>query len=126
MKRSVFEHGSLDILAAAGIGQPIADVIDTTERGLRPRLRDQCRGRLYTARARPGEQCASRKWAEHYHGSQTGKVAWPEWGINSASNHAVVGLTRVLALEPTIAPNGDASHALWMGSDVTICGATHR
>ena len=39
--------------------------------------------------------------------SQTGKRAWPDWGVYSASKFAVVGITQVMAQElaPTIAVN---------------------
>ena len=39
--------------------------------------------------------------------SQTGKRAWPDWGVYSASKFAVVGITQVMAQElaPTVAVN---------------------
>ena len=101
-------HGSLDILVNnAGISQPIGKLIDTTDDVIDRVLAVNVRGLIACSRA------AARIMLEQGHGkiinmsSQTGKRAWPDWGVYSASKFAVVGITQVMAQElaPTIAVN---------------------
>ncbi|MGF1616773.1 MAG: SDR family NAD(P)-dependent oxidoreductase [Acidimicrobiia bacterium] len=94
------EYGRIDILVNnAGVAQPISDVIDSPDEVYERVFAVNVRGVLACSRA------AAHIMKEHRWGriintaSQTGKVAWPGWGIYSASKFAVIGLTQVLALE---------------------------
>ncbi|CAN5736199.1 L-iditol 2-dehydrogenase [soil metagenome] len=102
------EFGSLDVLVNnAGISQPIGTVIDTPDEVIDRIFAVNVRGLIACSRA------AARIMLEQGRGkiinmsSQTGKRAWPEWGVYSASKFAVVGITQVMAQElaPTIAVN---------------------
>jgi NAD(P)-dependent dehydrogenase (short-subunit alcohol dehydrogenase family) len=108
MARIHAHHGSLDILVNnAGISQPIGKLIDTTDDVIDRVFAVNVRGLIACSRA------AARIMLEQSHGkiinmsSQTGKRAWPDWGVYSASKFAVVGITQVMAQElaPTIAVN---------------------
>ena len=114
----VARHGSLDILANnAGIGQPIADVVDTD---------DAVIDRVFAVNVRGVVNCSSAA-VKHMRrqgrgkiintASQTGKQAWPGWGIYSASKFAVVGLTQVMALE--LVKDGITVNAICPGTMVT-------
>ena len=100
--------GSLDILVNnAGISQPIGKLIDTTDDVIDRVFAVNVRGLIACSRA------AARIMLDQGRGkiinmsSQTGKRAWPDWGVYSASKFAVVGITQVMAQElaPTIAVN---------------------
>jgi NAD(P)-dependent dehydrogenase (short-subunit alcohol dehydrogenase family) len=101
-------HGSLDILVNnAGISQPIGSVLDTPDEVIDRVFAVNVRGLIASSRA------AARIMLEQGRGkiinisSQTGKRAWRDWGIYSASKFAVVGITQVMAQElaPTVAVN---------------------
>jgi meso-butanediol dehydrogenase/(S,S)-butanediol dehydrogenase/diacetyl reductase len=49
--------------------------------------------------------------------SQTGKVAWPDWGVYSASKAAIIGITQVMAIE--LAPHKITVNAICPGTMVT-------
>jgi len=94
------EGGSLDVLVNnAGVAQPILDVVDTPDDVVDRVFAVNVKGMIACSRA------AGRLMREQKHGriistaSQTGRQAWPGWGVYSASKFAVVGLTQVLALE---------------------------
>jgi NAD(P)-dependent dehydrogenase (short-subunit alcohol dehydrogenase family) len=100
--------GSLDVLVNnAGVSQPIGTVIDTPDEVIDRVFAVNVRGLIACSRA------AARIMLAGGHGkiinmsSQTGRRAWPEWGVYSASKFAVVGITQVMAQElaPTIAVN---------------------
>ena len=102
------DHGRLDILANnAGVSQPIGSVLDTTDETIDRVFAVNVRGLIACSRA------AARIMLERGSGkiintaSQTGKRAWPDWGVYSASKFAVVGITQVMAQElaPTVAVN---------------------
>jgi NAD(P)-dependent dehydrogenase (short-subunit alcohol dehydrogenase family) len=94
------EYSRIDILANnAGVAQPIADVIDTPDDVFDKVFAVNVRGVLACSRA-AAHVMKQHEWGRIINtASQTGKVAWPGWGIYSASKFAVVGLTQVLALE---------------------------
>jgi NAD(P)-dependent dehydrogenase (short-subunit alcohol dehydrogenase family) len=114
----VARHGSLDILVNnAGVAQPIADVVDTE---------DAVIDRVFAVNVRGVVNCSSaavRHMRRQGAGkiintaSQTGKQAWPGWGIYSASKFAVVGLTQVMALE--LVNDGITVNAICPGTMVT-------
>lgn len=100
--------GSLDILVNnAGVSQPIGTMVDTTDEVIDRVFAVNVRGVIACSRA------AARIMLEQGRGriinvaSQTGKRAWPDWGVYSASKFAVVGITQVMAQElaPTVAVN---------------------
>lgn len=112
------EHGSIDILANnAGVAQPIADVIDTPDDVVDRVFAVNVKGMIACCRA------AGRIMREQGSGrivntaSQTGRHAWPGWGVYSASKFAVVGLTQVLALE--LAQYGVTVNCVCPGTMVT-------
>lgn len=112
------EYGSLDILANnAGVAQPIADVVDTPDDVVDRVFAVNVKGLIACARA------AGRIMRDQGGGrivntaSQTGRQAWPGWGIYSASKFAVVGLTQVLALE--LAPYGVTVNCVCPGTMIT-------
>ena len=102
------ELGSLDILVNnAGVSQPIGTVVDTPDEVIDRVFAVNVRGLIACSRA------AARIMLEQGRGrivniaSQTGRRAWPEWGVYSASKFAVVGITQAMAQElaPTVAVN---------------------
>ena len=102
------EHGGLHVLVNnAGISQPIGKVIDTPDEVIDRVFAVNVRGLIACSRA------AARIMLEEGGGriinmsSQTGKRAWPDWGVYSASKFAVVGITQAMAQElaPSIAVN---------------------
>ena len=100
MRGIAAEYGSLDILANnAGVAQPIADVIDTSEEVIDNVFNVNIRGVINCSRS-AAHIMKENMWGRIINtASQTGKVAWPGWGIYSVSKFAVVGLTQVMALE---------------------------
>ena len=76
------EYGSLDILANnAGVAQPIADVIDTTDEVIDKVFAVNIRGVINCSRS-AAHIMKENKWGRIINtASQTGKVAWPGWGI---------------------------------------------
>jgi NAD(P)-dependent dehydrogenase (short-subunit alcohol dehydrogenase family) len=117
--------GSLDILVNnAGVSQPIGTVLDTPDDVIDRVFAVNVRGLIACSRA------AARIMIDQGRGkiinisSQTGKRAWPEWGVYSASKFAVVGITQVMAQElaPTVAVNAICPGT--MISDMTRGGFT--
>jgi NAD(P)-dependent dehydrogenase (short-subunit alcohol dehydrogenase family) len=49
--------------------------------------------------------------------SQTGKLAWPDWGVYSSSKAAVIAITQVMAVE--LAPHKITVNAICPGTMVT-------
>jgi 3-oxoacyl-[acyl-carrier protein] reductase/sorbitol-6-phosphate 2-dehydrogenase len=112
------EYGSLDILANnAGVAQPIADVIDTPDEVVDRVFAVNVKGMISCCRA------AGKIMRDQGSGrivntaSQTGRHAWPGWGVYSASKFAVVGITQVLALE--LAQHGVTVNCVCPGTMVT-------
>ena len=102
------DFGSLDILVNnAGISQPIGTVLDTPDEVIDRVFAVNVRGLIACSRAAARIMLEQGKGKIINMSSQTGKRAWPEWGVYSASKFAVVGITQVMAQElaPTIAVN---------------------
>ena len=102
------DFGSLDILVNnAGISQPIGKVIDTSDEVIDRVFAVNVRGLIATSRAAARIMLDQGKGKIVNIASQTGKRAWPDWGVYSASKFAVVGITQVMAQElaPTVAVN---------------------
>lgn len=94
------EYGSLDILANnAGVAQPILDMVDTPDDVIDRVFAVNVRGTMACCRAGGRVMKEQRRGRIINTASQTGKQAWPGWGVYSASKFAVVGITQVLALE---------------------------
>jgi len=112
------EFGSLDILCNnAGVSQPIAHVVDTSDDVIDRVFAVNVRGVIACTRA------ASRIMKEQMRGriintaSQVGKTAWPDWGVYSASKAAVIGITQVTAVE--LAPWNIQVNAICPGTMLT-------
>jgi NAD(P)-dependent dehydrogenase (short-subunit alcohol dehydrogenase family) len=100
--------GSLDILVNnAGVSQPIGKVIDTPDEVIDRVFAVNVRGLIACSRAAARIMQAGRGGRIINIASQTGKRAWPDWGVYSASKFAVVGITQVMAQElaPSITVN---------------------
>ncbi len=112
------EYGRIDILANnAGVAQPIAEVIDTSEEVIDRVFAVNIRGVINCSRA-AAHIMKENMWGRIINtASQTGKVAWPGWGIYSVSKFAVVGLTQVMALE--MAPYNVTVNAICPGTMFT-------
>jgi NAD(P)-dependent dehydrogenase (short-subunit alcohol dehydrogenase family) len=96
----VARHGRIDILANnAGVAQPIADAADTEEAVVDRVFAVNFKGVLNCSAAAVKHMRRQGGGKIINTASQTGKQAWPGWGIYSASKFAVVGLTQVMALE---------------------------
>src|SRR5918999_1890585 len=92
--------GSLDILVNnAGISQPIGKVIDTPDEVIDRVFAVNVRGLIACSRAAARIMLDQGKGKIINMSSQTGKRAWPDWGVYSASKFAVVGITQVMAQE---------------------------
>ena len=118
MRDIAAEYGSLDILCNnAGVAQPIADVIDTSEEVIDNVFNVNIRGVINCSRS-AAHIMKENMWGRIINtASQTGKVAWPGWGIYSVSKFAVVGLTQVMALE--LAPYNVTVNAICPGTMFT-------
>lgn len=117
-------YGRLDILANnAGVAQPIADCIDTTDEVFERVFAVNVKGVFACSRS-AAHVMKKQNWGRIINtSSQTGKVAWPGWGVYSASKFAVVGLTQVMALE--LAPYNITVNAVCPGTmqtDMTNTG----
>lgn len=102
------DHGRLDILVNnAGVSQPIGTVLDTPDEVIDRVFAVNVKGVIRCSRAAARVMLADGGGRIINIASQTGKRAWPEWGVYSASKFAVVGLTQVMALElaPTVTVN---------------------
>ncbi len=112
------EYGRIDILANnAGVAQPIAEVIDTSDEVIDHVFAVNIRGVINCSRA-AAHIMKENGWGRIINtASQTGKVAWPGWGIYSVSKFAVVGLTQVMALE--LAPYDITVNAICPGTMFT-------
>lgn len=114
----VESFGRLDILANnAGIAPPVAEMIDTTDEWIDRIFAVNVRGLIACSRA------AARAMKKQHSGriintaSQTGKHAWPGWGVYSASKAAVIGITQVMALE--LSPDNITVNCICPGTMVT-------
>ena len=118
MSAVAHDYGRIDILANnAGVGQPIAEVIDTSEEVIDRVFAVNIRGVINCSRA-AAHIMKKTMWGRIINtASQTGKVAWPGWGIYSVSKFAVVGLTQVMALE--LAPYNITVNAICPGTMFT-------
>ena len=114
----VAEYGSLDILANnAGVSQPIASMLDTTDEVIDRVFAVNVRGVIACSRA-AGRAMAEKGWGRIVNtASQVGKVAWPGWGTYSASKAAVIAVTQVMALE--LAPHGVTVNCICPGTMLT-------
>ncbi len=118
MRDIAAEYGSLDILANnAGVAQPIAEVIDTSDEVIDRVFAVNIRGVINCSRS-AAHIMKENMWGRIINtASQTGKVGWPGWGIYSVSKFAVVGLTQVMALE--LAPYNITVNAICPGTMFT-------
>ena len=114
----VDEYGSLDVLANnAGVAQPIASMLDTTDEIIDRVFAVNVRGVIACSRA-AGRAMADKGWGRIINtASQVGKVAWPGWGTYSASKAAVIAVTQVMALE--LAPHGVTVNCICPGTMLT-------
>ena len=112
-------HGALNILANnAGVAHPTMAVHETPDEHIDRVLAINVRGVIACSRA------AARVMIEQGQGgriintaSQTGKLAWPDWGVYSASKAAVIAITQVMAVE--LAPHKITVNAICPGTMVT-------
>lgn len=94
------EHGRLDVLVNnAGVAQPILQMIDSPDEVFEKVFAVNVRGVLACSRAAGKIMKRQGNGRIINTASQTGKRAWPGWGLYSASKFAVVGMTQVFALE---------------------------
>ncbi len=118
------EHGRLDVLVNnAGVGQPILDMIDSPDDVLEEVFAVNVRGVLACSRVAGHIMKDQGSGRIINTASQTGKRAWPGWGVYSASKFAVVGMTQVMALE--LAAYGVTVNAICPGTmqtDMTRTG----
>jgi 3-oxoacyl-[acyl-carrier protein] reductase/sorbitol-6-phosphate 2-dehydrogenase len=110
--------GSLDILCNnAGVAQPILAVVDTPDEVIEKVFAVNVFGVIACTRA------AARIMKEQQRGrvvntaSQVGKVAWPGWGVYSASKASVIAITQVTATE--LAPWNIQVNAICPGTMLT-------
>jgi NAD(P)-dependent dehydrogenase (short-subunit alcohol dehydrogenase family) len=104
----VAEYGSLDVLAS---------MLDTTDEVIDRVFAVNVRGVIACSRA-AGRAMAERGWGRIINtASQVGKVAWPGWGMYSASKAAVIAVTQVMALE--LAPHGVTVNCICPGTMLT-------
>jgi NAD(P)-dependent dehydrogenase (short-subunit alcohol dehydrogenase family) len=112
-------HGGLHILANnAGVAHPTKPVHE---------IRDEEIDRVFAVNVRGVIACsraAARIMIDQGEGgriintaSQTGKLAWPDWGVYSASKAAVIAITQVMAVE--LAPHKITVNAICPGTMVT-------
>lgn len=112
------EYGSLDVLVNnAGVSQPIAHVADTPDDVIDRVFAVNVRGVIACTRAAARIMKEQRRGRIVNTASQVGKVAWPDWGVYSASKAAVIALTQVLALE--LAPWNIQVNAVCPGTMLT-------
>ena len=114
----VAEYGSVDVLANnAGVAQPIASMLDTTDDVIDRVFAVNVRGVIACSRA-AGRAMADNGWGRIINtASQVGKSAWPGWGTYSASKAAVIAVTQVMALE--LAPHGVTVNCICPGTMLT-------
>jgi NAD(P)-dependent dehydrogenase (short-subunit alcohol dehydrogenase family) len=114
----VAEYGSLDVLANnAGVAQPIASMLETTDEVIDRVFAVNVRGVIACSRA-AGRPMAEKGWGRIINtASQVGKVAWPGWGMYSASKAAVIAVTQVMALE--LAPHRITVNCICPGTMLT-------
>jgi NAD(P)-dependent dehydrogenase (short-subunit alcohol dehydrogenase family) len=114
----VAEYGTLDILANnAGIAQPVADLLDTSDEVIDRVFAVNVRGLIACSRAAGRVMKEQRRGRIINTASQVGKSAWPGWGTYSASKAAVIAVTQVLALE--LAPYDVTVNCICPGTMVT-------
>jgi 3-oxoacyl-[acyl-carrier protein] reductase/sorbitol-6-phosphate 2-dehydrogenase len=112
------EFGKLDIMVNnAGIAPPVAEVIDTTDEWIDRVFAVNVRGVIACSRAAARIMRDQRSGRIINTASQTGKHAWPGWGVYSASKAAVIGITQVMALE--LAPYRVTVNCICPGTMVT-------
>ncbi|MBI4259926.1 MAG: SDR family oxidoreductase, partial [Actinobacteria bacterium] len=112
------EYGAIDILVNnAGVSQPIAHVVDTSDEVIDRVLAVNVRGVIACTRAAAPVMKERGRGRIVNTASQVGKVAWPDWGVYSASKAAVIGLTQVLAVE--LAPWNIQVNAICPGTMLT-------
>jgi NAD(P)-dependent dehydrogenase (short-subunit alcohol dehydrogenase family) len=112
-------HGGLNILTNnAGVAHPTMPVHETPDEHIDRVYRINVRGVIACSRA------AARVMIEQGQGgriintaSQTGKLAWPDWGVYSSSKAAVIAITQVMAVE--LAPHKITVNAICPGTMVT-------
>lgn len=110
--------GAVDILANnAGIAPPVASVLDTGDEWIDRVFTVNVRGLVACSRAAGRIMQGQQRGRIINTASQTGKHAWPGWGVYSASKAAVIGITQVMALE--LAPAEVTVNCICPGTMVT-------
>lgn len=112
-------RGRLDVLANnAGVAHPTMPVHETPDREIDRVYNVNVRGLIACSRV------AARIMIDQGRGgriintaSQTGKLAWPDWGVYSASKAAVIAITQVMAVE--LAAHEITVNAICPGTMVT-------
>jgi NAD(P)-dependent dehydrogenase (short-subunit alcohol dehydrogenase family) len=94
-------HGGLNILANnAGVAHPTMPVHETPDEHVDRVLRVNVRGVIACSRAGARFMIEQGKGGRIINtASQTGKLAWPDWGVYSSSKAAVIAITQVMAVE---------------------------